>query len=88
MDICIRWSALAGMTSTTVDMNVSADSCKLKDSVDSNCRGVLERAFAVMRAFYISSCVNKKFNVKCMAVDYPGSWHLAVKSVVYGQSQG
>ena len=32
-------------------MNVSADSCMLKDSVDSNCRGALERASAVIRAF-------------------------------------
>ena len=51
MAICARQSAQAGRASTTVDMNISADSCRSKDSVDLNGRGALERASAVIRAF-------------------------------------
>ena len=42
---------LRDRASTTTDINDSADSCRTKDFFDSSCRGTLERASAVIRAF-------------------------------------
>ena len=64
MAICARRSALAGRASTTADMNVSADSCRSKDSVDSNGRGALERASAVIRAFPATCVILKSYLIR------------------------
>ena len=64
MAICTRRSALAGRVSTIADMNVSTDSCRSKDSVDSNGRGALERASAMIRAFP-GTCMILKSYLMC-----------------------
>ena len=61
MAICARQSALAGRAFTIADMNVSADSYRSKDSVDSNGRGALERASAMIRSFRATCMILKLY---------------------------
>ena len=46
-------------------MNVSADFCRSKDSVDSNCRGALERTSAVIRASPRTCMILKSYLIMC-----------------------
>ena len=49
--ICSRWLSLAGKASTTAEINIPTDSWRSRESVESESKGALERASAVIRAF-------------------------------------
>ena len=92
MAINTRRSALTSTCSTTADMNISADCCRPKDSVDSTGRWALERASAVIRAFQGTCMILKSYLIMCKRdcnmCGYKLSWHLAVKTVTYNQFLG